>query len=287
MKNKAFTLIELLVVIAIIALLLSILTPALNRTKEMARAIICTSNQGQLGKAWFAYHIENNDNVIDSAPRLDGYVTWKDITSTTFVAEPQDEDGNFHNTCLEDKIRGFKKGGLWKYYEDYKLMNCPSDKRYKYPPAEFASAKASATKAEPGSAKASATNTIGGYRSYSIGAVYSIVALGFSGTGEDRYVTTKYTEIKQPSRKIVWIEEADGCGYNQNTWNMYLNVERWWDPFAIWHYGYSTFGFADGHADRHKWEEEETIDMAREQRKVVDCPDSVDYEWFRDSYIPK
>ena len=273
MKNKAFTLIELLVVIAIIALLLSILAPSLNRAKEIARAVICTSNLGQLSKAWFMYNGANNDSIVDGAPWVDGYITYEGVTSTCFVGEPQDENGNLHNTCLEDKIRGFKKGGLWKYYEDYKLMNCPSDKRYRHPPAE------------PG--KASSINTIGGYRSYSIGAVYSLVGLMMSGTGEDKYVTTKYTEIREPSRKIVWIEEADGCGYNQNTWNMYLNVERWWDPFAIWHYGYSTFGFADGHADRHKWEEEETIDMAQRQIKVVDCPDSVDYKWFRDAYIPK
>ena len=272
-ERNGFTLIELLVVIAIIALLLSILAPSLNRAKEIARAVICTSNLGQLSKAWFMYNGANNDSIVDGAPWVDGYITYEGVTSTCFVAEPQDENGNLHNTCLEDKIRGFKKGGLWKYYENYKLMNCPSDKRYRHPPAE------------PG--KASSMNTIGGYRSYSIGAVYSLVGLMMSGTGEDKYVTTKYTEIREPSRKIVWIEEADGCGYNQNTWNMYLNVERWWDPFAIWHYGYSTFGFADGHADRHKWEEEETIDMARRQIKVVDCPDSVDYEWFRDSYIPK
>jgi prepilin-type N-terminal cleavage/methylation domain-containing protein len=52
-KKAAFTLIELLVVISIIALLLSILMPALNRAKELTRAVICTSNQGQLSKAWF------------------------------------------------------------------------------------------------------------------------------------------------------------------------------------------------------------------------------------------
>lgn len=47
MKKKAFTLIELLVVIAIIALLLSILMPALKKVKDQGRSIVCRSNLKQ------------------------------------------------------------------------------------------------------------------------------------------------------------------------------------------------------------------------------------------------
>jgi prepilin-type N-terminal cleavage/methylation domain-containing protein len=68
MKKKGFTLVELLVVIAIIALLMSILMPALARVRQIAYRMICGTNLSGIGKAMLVYANDSNERY----PRAGG-----------------------------------------------------------------------------------------------------------------------------------------------------------------------------------------------------------------------
>ena len=168
-----------------------------------------------------------------------------------WVAGPETQNGvpvSPENSTAEDEIRGLKKGLLFPYSESETIYHCPSDTRYLKPPTTVNG------------------TGVGGYRSFSL-----VGGIGPNSQNEiawhGYFPHLKISTIRSPGDKYILVEEADGRGLNVNSWIIKPQTPNTWiDPIAIWHLKHSTLGFADGHGQKHRWEDKSTILMAKEQR---------------------
>jgi prepilin-type N-terminal cleavage/methylation domain-containing protein len=256
MKKKAFTLIELLVVIAIIALLLAVILPALNSAKAQAQGVICTANLSSVLKCWLLYAQNNGDEMVGNliGPPTDPYFCWVEGKLNTAGNPVAAGDGTW-----QDEVRGLAKGLLSPYTQEPKIFHCPGDKRYTKPPTSGGTGD-------------------GGYRSYSL-----IHGAGVTVQSEIDYwklePVKKLAAIRAPGDKYVFVEEMDGRGMNVGSWVIQPQITtKWVDPISIWHVKSSTLGFADGHAEKHKWRNPSTKDMAEKQLNNYVVPTTEDHQ---------
>jgi prepilin-type N-terminal cleavage/methylation domain-containing protein len=114
---RGFTLIELLVVIAIIALLMSILMPALSRAKGAAKDVICKSQLHQWGIIWKMVTDDNKGNFF-SRPDMDFWMETITEQYDTALnpklwlcpnATKSEEEGGRH----PNMARYERRGGIW------------------------------------------------------------------------------------------------------------------------------------------------------------------------------
>lgn len=112
-KRTGFTLIELLVVIAIIALLLSIVMPALGKAKIYAQKVICKSNERQIALGTILYSNDNGGYVPTC-----GLGPWLwDISffATNELSRYAGFDDNDIFFCPADRVKKATDARFWQY----------------------------------------------------------------------------------------------------------------------------------------------------------------------------
>ena len=216
-RRRGFTLIELLVVIAIIAILASLLLPALSRAKQKAQRAKCSGNLRQQGVACAMYLADNKECFPSNDEGIDWtYYSWggkdgHDGTSTTDqyrMLNPY--------VALSGPVATNTEGAVRVFF-------CPSD-----------------TGARPGAWKTDLVPTVFDWD----GSSYFYNCSANNNDGVKGLFHKRTSDVARPTKVVLCNDFAFNCYFQYQTFGAVFQYMYWHDPRAL---GYANVLFVDTH----------------------------------------
>jgi len=262
-SREGFTLIELLVVIAIIAILASMLLPALAKAKSEGLRVRCISNLKELSNTWFLYTGDNDDRYVNNGPGEDFSIPlW---VQGSFQTIPKDATN-------VDLIISPKYSLFATYIKDLGVYKCPAD-------------RIAGTGALSPFAKENYQHPR--VRSYAMNAYVGFVGTNyFHGAPDDRWKFFKKSAAVNPisPSDLMVLADVNPLSICRPLFGTIMGSDTICHFPASHHNGAGVFTFADGHVETHRWLDtrvsnpNKNIDFHAHNTAV---PNSKDLRWMQ------
>lgn len=269
-RRGGFTLIELLVVITIIAILASVLLPAMGTAKVRSQGIRCLQNLRNLQLAWGMYADDSDGQLVWNPDGSDSGKVWgKPSWAGGWLDFTTSPDNTNTELLVSYGSRAGRYGGLLGPYvgKNFKVFKCPADR-----------AAVTILGRPLPRVRSNSMNT------YMNGARADNGQLN-RWSSKDFKTYKKMSDFTKPSPANTFVfldEREDSINDSSFSVNLLADLDQnnnltpetfmMVDFPASYHNRAAGFTFADGHAEIHKWQDTRTIPGVRSEAQINSVP---------------